>query len=97
MLEYDRIEVSKGIDLDKTYGFRECIICHYWYFLDINFEFQTDVCNGGHNLMQKAMNFNDIAIVTVRGNDYRIHFLYRSKDETINLSRNADLTEKSER
>ena len=97
MLEYDRIEVSKGIDLDKTHGFRECIICHYWYFLDINFEFQTDVCNGGHNLMQKAMNFNDIAIVTIRGNDYRIHFLYRSKDETINLSRNADLTEKSER
>ena len=47
--------------------------------------------------MQKAMNFNDIAIVTVRGNDYIIHFLYRSKDETINLSRNADLTEKSER
>ena len=97
MLEYDKIEVSKGIDLDKTHGFREFIICHYWYFLDINFEFQIDVYNGGHNLTQKAMNFNDIAIATVRGNDYRIHFLYSSKDETKNLSRNANLTEKSER
>ena len=45
--------------------------------------------------MQKAMCFNDVAVVTVKGNDYRIHFLYLIKDEAINLLRNADLTEKS--
>ena len=34
MLEYDRIDVSKGIDFNKTNAFKECDICHYWYFLD---------------------------------------------------------------
>ena len=29
--------------------------------------------------MQKAMNFNDVAIVYIKGNDYRIHFCYMSK------------------
>ena len=47
-----------------------------------------------HDLIQKAMSFNNAAIVSVKWNDYRIHFLYRSKDEIINLLRNADLTEK---
>ena len=41
------------------------------------------------------MSFNDFAIITVKENDYRIHFLYMSKYETINLIRNGDLTEKS--
>ena len=41
------------------------------------------------------MSFNDFAVVFVKGNDYRIHFLYMSKDEAINLLRNVDLTEKS--
>ena len=31
-LEYDRIDVSEGIDVKKTDGSRECIIWHYWYF-----------------------------------------------------------------
>ena len=43
------------------------------------------------------MSFKDVAIVSVKGNDYRIHFLYMSKDESINVLTNADLTEKSER
>ena len=33
MLEYDRIDESEGTDFNKTNGSRECITCHYWYFL----------------------------------------------------------------
>ena len=32
MLHYDTIYVSQGIDVEKTNAFKECIICHYWYF-----------------------------------------------------------------
>ena len=32
------------------------------------------VCNGCHDLMQKAMSFIDVAIVSVKGNGYRIYF-----------------------
>ena len=35
--------------------------------------------------MQKAMNFNNAAIVSVKGSDYRIHFWYLSKDDAMNI------------
>ena len=44
--------------------------------------------------MQKAMNFNDVAIVYVKGNAYRIHFWYMSKDDAINIVKNSNLNEK---
>ena len=37
MLEYDRIDLSEGIDVNKTSNSRECSLWHYYYFLDINF------------------------------------------------------------
>ena len=37
MLGYIRIDVSEDIDANKTDGSREFIVCHYWYFLEINF------------------------------------------------------------
>ena len=49
MLEFDRINVSKGIDINKTNGLRECIICQYWYFLEMNLIFQPKVCDGCHD------------------------------------------------
>ena len=54
----------------------ECTICHYWYFLDKNFNYEKYLCSGCYDLMQKAMNFNGVAIVSIKGNDYRIHFWY---------------------
>ena len=32
MLYFDRIDVSEGIDINKTNASKECDICHYWYF-----------------------------------------------------------------
>ena len=29
MLEYDRIDISEGIDINKTNALKECDICHY--------------------------------------------------------------------
>ena len=36
------------------------------YFLQVNFKFKIKVCNGCHDLMQKAMTFIDVAIASVR-------------------------------
>ena len=55
MLEYDRIDISEGIDVNKTNLSKECDICHYWYFKDIGFKHEKYLCNGCHDLMQKAM------------------------------------------
>ena len=51
MLEHDRIEVSKGTDFSKIESLRGRVICHYWYFLNINFRLQPEGCNGCHDSM----------------------------------------------
>ena len=54
MLEYDRIDVSEGIDVNKSNNkSKKCNICHYWYFIDKNFNYQKYLYNGFHDLMQK--------------------------------------------
>ena len=54
MLEYDRIDISEGIDVNKTSASKESDTCHYWYFKDIDFKYEPYLCNGCHDLMQKA-------------------------------------------
>ena len=90
MLYYDRIEVSEGTDVNKTTALKEYDVCHYWYFLIFSFKVQPNVCNRCHDLLM-SVNLSDIAILNVRGSDYRLI----SKNEAINLMQNADLTEKS--
>ena len=41
------------------------------------------------------MNFNDVAIVSVKICDYRIHFWYMIKDDLINIINNSNLSEKN--
>ena len=41
------------------------------------------------------MSFDDVAIVTVRGNNYRIYIWNISKPETVNKIKNSDLSVKS--
>ena len=41
------------------------------------------------------MNFNDIAITSVKETDYRIHCWYMSKNDAIDIMKNYDLNEKS--
>ena len=49
LLYCERIDVSEGIDINKTSGSKECDICHYLYFLNKGFKFETCVWNRCHN------------------------------------------------
>ena len=60
------------------------------YFKNIGFKDEPYLCNGCHGLMQKTMNFNDIAIAYVKGSAYRIHFWYMRKDDAINIMNNSN-------
>ena len=92
MLEYDGIDISEGIDVNKSNDkSKECNICHSWYFLDRNFSYQPHLCNGCHDLMQKATSFND---ATIKGSDYRMIFWYMSKDDAISIMHNSNLIDK---
>ena len=94
MLEYSRTDISEGIDIKQTNASKEFKIWHYWYFKDIGFKYGPYLCNGCHGLMQKAMNFNDVATVYVKENAYRIHFWYMSKDDAISIMNNSNLIDK---
>ena len=94
MVEYNSVDISARIDVNKTNLSKKCNICHYWYFKNIGFKYERYLCNGCHDLMQKAMSFNNAAIVYVKGSAYRIHFWYMSKDNAINIMNGSNLMDK---
>ena len=57
-------------------------------------KYETYICNGCHDLVHKAMSFNDVAIVYVKESAYRIHFGYMSKDDAISIMNNSNLVNK---
>ena len=71
MLHYDRINFSEGIDINKTSLSKERDINHYWYFLDKGLRFLPNVRNGCHDILLMSINLDDIAILNIRGTDYR--------------------------
>ena len=70
MLYYDGIDMSDAIDFTKGNNSKECIICHYWFF-NYGFKFQDYIWNVCHDLATLCLNISDIAIITVKGADYR--------------------------
>ena len=65
MLYHDRIDVSEGIDINKTIKWKKCDICHYWCFLNKGFKFQSYICNRCHDILVMSMNL-DIAILKIK-------------------------------
>ena len=95
MLEYDRINISEGIDVNKTNKSKECMLCHYWCFLDKNFSCGPFLCDGCYNIAQKSNDFKNIAIVHVKKSVYIIYFLYMSKREIKKLITHYNLIDKN--
>ena len=94
MLQYDRIDISERTDVDKTNKSKEYKICHYCYFLDKNFSYGPYLCDGYYNIMQKSIDFKNIAIDYVKGIAYRIHFQCINKRKAKILTTNSNLLDK---
>ena len=94
MLYFDRINVPEAIDVNKTSASKECDICHYWYFLNFSFKFQPSVYNRSHYFLMMSINLSNIAILSIKGSDYRCIINLIRKNEVIFLVRNADLIKK---
>ena len=63
MLHYKKIDVSEGIDVNKTSASKKRELCHYWFFKDIVFKFEEYVCNRCHDLLTMAYSFKNIAVL----------------------------------
>ena len=66
MIEYDRIDISQGIDVDMSNKSKDCVLCHYWYFSNKNFSYGPYLCDGCYDISQKSADFKNIAIVHVK-------------------------------
>ena len=71
MIQYERIDVSEGIDLTKTSASKECRIFHYWYLKDIGYKYEQYVCNGCHDISMMVYDLYDLMILNMEGVDYR--------------------------
>ena len=104
MLEYDRIDISEGIDIKKCKETsRECNLCKFYYFLDKNFNdgpylcngcdknfnYGPYLCNGCYDMSLKAESIKNLAIINHNGNHYRVNFAFMSKKDASNLIKNA--------
>ena len=71
ILQYEKIDTSEGIDLNKPDKSKEGMICQYWYFKDIGYEYEPYVCNQCHDLSMMVYDLNDFMLLNVKGIDYR--------------------------
>ena len=94
MLQYDRIDVSEGIDINKTSASKDCDICHYWCFEDVGYKFQSYVCNGCHDISIMAYELKNTAISNAKGANYRCILWGINKNKAVNILNNSVLEDK---
>ena len=95
MLQYDRIDISEGFDNNKNIlTSKKCYLCGYWYFINENFNYQKYMCNGCHDMSMKAISMHNLCIGYNNGNAYRINFVFMSKNDALNLIKNAIIIDK---
>ena len=71
MLQYEKIDLSEGIDVNKTSLSKECMFRYYWFFEDVGFKFQEHVCNRCRGLLTMAYLLENIAILSAKGATFK--------------------------
>ena len=88
-MQYNKINVSEGIDVNKTSAWKEYELSHYWFFKDIGFKFEEHVCNKCHDLLTIAYSLKDIAILNAKGATFRCILMGISKNEGLKRLNNS--------
>ena len=71
ILHNNNIDVSEGIDINKSNKSKECVVCYYWYFKDIGYKYEPYVCNGCHDISMMPYKLGNIVILNTKDIDYR--------------------------
>ena len=89
MLKYEKIDVSEGIDINKTSAWKECELCSDWFFKDVGFTFEENVCNKCHDLLTMAHSLKNIAILSAKRTTFRCLLMNTSKNEALKKLNNS--------
>ena len=81
MPKYEKIDVSERIDVNKTNESKKCELCHYWFFKDVGFKFEKNVCNRCHDLLMMVNSLKNIVILSAKGVTCRCLLRGISKNE----------------
>ena len=85
MLEYDKINISEGIDINKCEKTsRECSLCEFYYF-----KYGQYLCDGCYGMFMKTVSSQNLTIINHNGNYYRVIFAFITKKDAYNLIKNA--------
>ena len=82
MLQYEKIDMSEGIDVNKT-------STNYWFFKDVGFKFEDHICNGCHDLLTIAYSLKNMAILSAKGTTFRCLLMGTSKNEALKKLNNS--------
>ena len=85
MLQYERIDVWEGIDINKSNKSKECVLYHYYHFKVIGFKFQPYAFNGCYDLSMMVYNLDDFMILNIEGANYWCFVWNMSKSNVINM------------
>ena len=61
------------------------MICHYWYFKDIDYKYEQYGCNGCHDLSMMVYDLDDFMILNITDVDYRCFVFSMSKNDAVKL------------
>ena len=89
MLQYQKIDVSEGIGVNKTSALEECELCHYWFFKDVGFKFEKHACNECHGLLTIAYSLKNIAILSAQLATFRCILMCISKNKGLKRLNNS--------
>ena len=89
MSKYEKIDVSEGIDINKTSASKSCELCSHWCFKDVGFKFEEHVCNRCHDLLTMAHSLKNIAIFSAKGNTLRCLLMGISKNKALKRLNNS--------
>ena len=81
MLWYEKIDVSQGIDVNKTFSLL--------VFKDVGFKFEEHVCNKCHDLLTMAYSLKNIATLSAKGTTFRCLLMGISKNEALKKLNNS--------
>ena len=94
MLQYEKIDASEGIDVNKTRASKECELCRYWFFKDVGFKLEEHVCNRCHDLLTMAYGLENIAILNAKGATFSCISWGISRNESLRRLNNSVLGDK---
>ena len=67
------------------------MLCHYWYFKEVAFKFELHVSNKYHDILMTAYELKNVAILNVKGADFRCILWGISRDQAVKRLNNSVL------